>query len=43
MLKAMQSAGVRRLICLSSARLEIPADTPLMQRIVIRLVIQKIY
>jgi|AraplaMF_Col_mLB_1032019.scaffolds.fasta_scaffold06889_6 putative NADH-flavin reductase len=43
MLKAMQSSGVRRLVCLSSAGLEIPSDTPLMQRIVIRLVIQKMY
>lgn len=41
--EAMQAAGVRRLICLSSAGLTIPADTPLLQKLVIRLVIQRMY
>ncbi|WP_239615057.1 NAD(P)-dependent oxidoreductase [Cohnella mopanensis] len=40
---AMQSSGVRRLICLSSAGLDIPEDTPFMQRVVIRQVIQRLY
>ena len=43
MMKAMHATGVRRLICLSSAGLEIPADTPMLQRLVIRHFIQKIY
>ncbi|WP_028548554.1 NAD(P)-dependent oxidoreductase [Paenibacillus sp. UNC451MF] len=42
-IKAMQGAGVRRLISLSSSGLDIPPDTPLMQRLVIRLVIQQMY
>lgn len=41
--EAMQAAGVRRLICLSSAGLLIPEDTPMLQRLVIRLVIQRMY
>jgi len=41
--KAMEGAGVRRLIGLSSAGLVVPADTPLLQRLVIRLVIQPMY
>jgi len=43
MMEAMQAAGVRRLVCLSSAGLDIPADTPLLQRLVIRMVIQRMY
>ncbi|RKN84380.1 NAD(P)-dependent oxidoreductase [Paenibacillus ginsengarvi] len=42
-MEAMQSAGVLRLICLSSAGLDIASDTPLLQRMVIRLVIQRMY
>ena len=41
--EAMQEAGISRLVCLSSAGLEIPSDTPLLQRLVIRLVIQRLY
>ncbi|MFE5322191.1 NAD(P)-dependent oxidoreductase [Paenibacillus sp. NPDC056579] len=42
-MEAMRTAGVQRLVCLSSAGLEVPADTPLLQRLVIRLVIQRMY
>jgi len=41
--KAMHASGVRRLVCLSSAGLAIPPDTPIMQRLVIQLVIQRMY
>ncbi|MCR8644258.1 SDR family oxidoreductase [Paenibacillus sp. N1-5-1-14] len=41
--RTMESAGVRRLICLSSAGLEIPNDTPFLQRLVIRSIIQPMY
>ncbi|MFC5401356.1 NAD(P)-dependent oxidoreductase [Cohnella soli] len=41
--KAMQAAGVRRLIGLSSAGLDIPDDTPTMQKLVIKYVIQPMY
>ncbi|WP_018755454.1 NAD(P)-dependent oxidoreductase [Paenibacillus terrigena] len=41
--KAMEGAGVRRLIGLSSAGLVVPPDTPLLQRLVIQLVIQPMY
>ncbi|MFD0619194.1 NAD(P)-dependent oxidoreductase [Paenibacillus sp. GCM10027629] len=41
--KAMEGAGVRRLIGLSSAGLVVPSDTPLLQRLVIRFVIQPMY
>ncbi|MFF4413691.1 NAD(P)-dependent oxidoreductase [Streptosporangium sp. NPDC001559] len=40
---AMLGTGVRRLLCLSSAGLEIPPGTPLAQRLVTRLVIQRLY
>ncbi|MFI6603212.1 NAD(P)-dependent oxidoreductase [Nonomuraea sp. NPDC050536] len=40
---AMNLAGVRRLVCLSSAGLEIPPGTPLGQRLVTRYVIQRLY
>ncbi|WP_182299872.1 NAD(P)-dependent oxidoreductase [Cohnella cholangitidis] len=43
LMKAMNDSGVRRLVCLSSAGLEIPENTPFMQRIVIRLLVQRIY
>ncbi|WP_261569605.1 NAD(P)-dependent oxidoreductase [Frankia gtarii] len=39
----MGRAGVRRLMCLSSAGLDIPPGTPLPQRLVTRLVIQRLY
>ncbi|WP_409346739.1 NAD(P)-dependent oxidoreductase [Paenibacillus sp. MBLB4367] len=42
-MKAMQAEGVRRLVCLSSAGLKIPDDTPLMQWFVIHFVIQPLY
>ncbi|MFI6325591.1 NAD(P)-dependent oxidoreductase [Nonomuraea sp. NPDC050556] len=42
-LTAMRDGGVRRVICLSSAGLEIAPDTPLGQRLVTRLVIQRLY
>ncbi|WP_256757439.1 NAD(P)-dependent oxidoreductase [Cohnella sp. WQ 127256] len=42
-MKAMHATGVRRLICLSSAGLEIPTDTPMLQRLVIKHIIQKMY
>jgi putative NADH-flavin reductase len=42
-LAAIRSGGVRRLICLSSAGLDIAPETPLAQRLVTRLVIQRIY
>ena len=41
--KAMQEAGVRRLVSLSSAGLEIPDDTPWMVRQTIKLVIQPLF
>ncbi|WP_314589992.1 SDR family oxidoreductase [Paenibacillus terrigena] len=41
--KAMEGAGVRRLIGLSSAGLVVPPDTPLLQRLVIQHVIQPMY
>lgn len=41
--KAMQQAGVRRLISLSSAGLEVPGDTPWMVRQTIKLVIQPMF
>ncbi|NUW39100.1 NAD(P)-dependent oxidoreductase [Nonomuraea rhodomycinica] len=40
---AMLAAGVRRLVCLSSAGLEIPPGTPLAQRLVTRHVVQRLY
>ncbi|MER7132406.1 NAD(P)-dependent oxidoreductase [Streptosporangium saharense] len=40
---AMDGTGVRRLLCLSSAGLEIPRGTPLAQRLVTRFVIQRLY
>ncbi|MGV9772418.1 NAD(P)-dependent oxidoreductase [Streptosporangium sp. NPDC003464] len=42
-IEAMRSAGVRRLVCLSSAGLEIPPGTPLPQRLVTRYLIQRLY
>lgn len=42
-MKTMQAAGVGRLVCLSSAGLEVPSSTPLLQRLVIRFVIQRMY
>ncbi|MEW9702215.1 NAD(P)-dependent oxidoreductase [Paenibacillus sp. SI8] len=42
-MKAMQAADIRRLVCLSSAGLEIPLDTPMLQQFVIRHVIQPMY
>jgi putative NADH-flavin reductase len=41
--EAMHSAGVRRLVCISSEGLEIPAGTPLLQRLVTRHVVQRLY
>jgi putative NADH-flavin reductase len=41
-MKAMRSVGIRRLICLSSGGLDIPADTPFMQRMVIKHIVQRI-
>ncbi|WP_329496704.1 NAD(P)-dependent oxidoreductase [Kitasatospora herbaricolor] len=40
---AMREAGVGRLLCLSSAGLEIAPGTPLPQRLVTRLVVQRLY
>ncbi|MET9249971.1 SDR family oxidoreductase [Nonomuraea sp. NPDC003709] len=40
---AMSEHGVRRLVCLSSAGLEIPPGTSLPQRLVIKYVIQRLY
>ncbi|RSN11465.1 hypothetical protein DMB42_12795 [Nonomuraea sp. WAC 01424] len=40
---AMREGGVRRLLCLSSAGLEIPPGTPLGRRLVTRFVIQRLY
>jgi putative NADH-flavin reductase len=40
---AMRQAGVRRLVCLSSAGLEIPPEISLPQRLVTRLLIQRLY
>jgi putative NADH-flavin reductase len=40
---AMRQGGVRRLMCLSSAGLEIPAEISLPQRLVTRFVIQRLY
>lgn len=40
---AMISGRVRRLVCLSSAGLELPTDTPLMIRLVVRFIIQRMY
>jgi putative NADH-flavin reductase len=42
-IEAMRHSGVRRLMCLSSAGLEIPPETPLPQRLVTRLLIQRLY
>jgi uncharacterized protein YbjT (DUF2867 family) len=42
-LAAMRAGSARRLICLSSAGLDIPADTPLPQKLVTRLIIQRLY
>ncbi|MEU7898236.1 NAD(P)H-binding protein [Nonomuraea sp. NPDC049152] len=42
-LAAMRDGGVRRVLCLSSAGLEIAPGTPLGQRLVTRLVIQRLY
>ncbi|MFE5910277.1 NAD(P)-dependent oxidoreductase [Streptomyces wedmorensis] len=41
--EAMREAGVGRLVCLSSAGLEITPDVPLPQRLVTRYVIQRLY
>src|SRR5258706_12771172 len=40
---AMRHAGVRRLVCLSSAGLEIPPETPLPQRLVTTLLVPRLY
>lgn len=40
---AMRHTGARRLVCLSSAGLEIPPETPLPQRLVTRLLVQRLY
>jgi len=40
---AMRHSAVRRLMCLSSAGLDIPPETPLPQRLVTRLLIQRLY
>ncbi|MGW2218918.1 NAD(P)-dependent oxidoreductase [Nonomuraea sp. NPDC001684] len=40
---AMRDGGVRRLLCLSSAGLDIPPGTPLGRRLVTRFVIQRLY
>ncbi|MGI5159060.1 NAD(P)-dependent oxidoreductase [Microbispora sp. CA-102843] len=40
---AMRQSGVRRLVCLSSAGLEIPPGTPLPQRLVTKVLIQRLY
>jgi putative NADH-flavin reductase len=42
-IEAMRTSGVRRLMCLSSAGLEIPPDTPLPVRLVTSVVIQRLY
>lgn len=42
-LAAMGTDPERRLLCLSSAGLEVPADTPLPQKLVTRLIIQRLY
>lgn len=42
-LAAMGAGPERRLVCLSSAGLDIPADTPLPQKLVTRLIIQRLY
>ncbi|MGI5163526.1 NAD(P)-dependent oxidoreductase [Spirillospora sp. CA-253888] len=42
-LNAMRDGGVRRVLCLSSAGLEIAPDTPPGQRLVTRFVIQRLY
>lgn len=42
-LAAMGKNATRRLVCLSSAGLDIPADTPLPQKLVTRLIIQRLY
>ncbi|MEF9884131.1 NAD(P)-dependent oxidoreductase [Streptomyces sp. P9-A4] len=41
--EAMRASGVDRLLCLSSAGLEITPDVPLPQRLVTRYVIQRLY
>ncbi|MFB6836577.1 NAD(P)-dependent oxidoreductase [Streptomyces sp. NPDC056361] len=41
--EAMQAAGVGRLVCLSSAGLEIAPGVPLPQRLVTRYVVQRLY
>ncbi|MBD0710283.1 MULTISPECIES: NAD(P)-dependent oxidoreductase [unclassified Streptomyces] len=41
--EAMRASGVRRLLCLSSAGLEVAPDLPLPQRLVTRQVIQRLY
>jgi putative NADH-flavin reductase len=40
---AMRHAGARRVMCLSSAGLDIPPETPLPQRLVTRLLVQRLY
>lgn len=42
-LDAMRAAGVRRILCLSSGGVDPSPETPLMQRLVIRFVIQRMY
>ncbi|GAB2661313.1 NAD(P)H-binding protein [Prescottella soli] len=42
-LAAMGTSPSRRLLCLSSAGLDISPDTPVLQRIVTRLVVQRMY
>jgi putative NADH-flavin reductase len=41
--EAMQAAGGRRFVCISSEGLEIPAGTPLLQSFVTRHVVQRLY
>ena len=42
-LSAMRAGSERRLICLSSAGLDVPPDTPLPQKLVTQLIVQRLY
>ncbi|AJY73516.1 NAD(P)-dependent oxidoreductase [Paenibacillus beijingensis] len=42
-IRAMRNAGVHRLICLSASALEIPPDTRFMPRLIIQLIVRRLF
>lgn len=42
-IQTMQNAGVRRLLCLSASALTIPANAPLIERLAIKMIVQRLF